>query len=105
MAFSYYAAVALLSLLPVGYVTEGLPLKDGRRLKYRCNGTCVQVSNRISLSSETKLVTNLNATDWFQTFDELFSTNTVQLLCLLWFSLLNLIGFYCNKYIPVHSEL
>lgn len=28
----------LLQMLPTGYIAEGLPLRTGKRLKYRCNG-------------------------------------------------------------------
>ncbi|XP_013362503.1 PREDICTED: lamin-B receptor [Chinchilla lanigera] len=36
--FLWFSVQVLFSLLPIGKVVEGLPLVDGRRLKYRLNG-------------------------------------------------------------------
>ena len=38
MFFAWLSFQAFLALLPVGKIHYGLPLKDGTRLKYRCNG-------------------------------------------------------------------
>lgn len=47
MFFSWLFFQAFLALLPVGKIHYGLPLKDGTRLRYRCNGficLCLSVS-------------------------------------------------------------
>jgi len=35
---------AVLYMLPIGPVVNGQPLRNGKRLKYRCNGTQVSVT-------------------------------------------------------------
>lgn len=40
----FHLAIVLLSLVPIGAVVQGQPLKDGSRLTYRCNGmSCCRI--------------------------------------------------------------
>ncbi|XP_071079689.1 delta(14)-sterol reductase TM7SF2-like isoform X2 [Haliotis cracherodii] len=46
--FGWLAFQAVLAMIPVGRVVEGLPLPSGKRLKYRCNGFFAFVASLIA---------------------------------------------------------
>lgn len=49
--FGWFAFQAVIAALPIGQVHLGLPLKNGQRLPYRCNGQLVFVLSTFSLIS------------------------------------------------------